>query len=91
MKNNNAIIFTAAAPMGGSLGFVIFSTISERIGWPYTFHVAGILSLVWCLSWWYFVYDTPEQHPRITDKEKKYIQLSLGDDISSEQVTHISI
>jgi ACS family sodium-dependent inorganic phosphate cotransporter-like MFS transporter 5 len=46
-------------------------------GWPSVFYVSGILSIVWCLLWLVLVYDTPSSHPRISQKELKYIQTAL--------------
>jgi ACS family sodium-dependent inorganic phosphate cotransporter-like MFS transporter 5 len=46
-------------------------------GWPSVFYVTGILSIVWCLLWLVLVYDTPSSHPRISQKELKYIQTAL--------------
>ena len=37
----------------------------------------GIVSIVWCLLWLVLVYDTPSSHPRISQKELKYIQTAL--------------
>ena len=43
------------------------------------FYVTGGSSLVWVVFWFYLVYDTPAQHPRIDKEEQKYIESSIGE------------
>lgn len=70
------------AYMGSSIGtavtYPLFGFIMKETSWEYVFHFCGIVGIVWYAFWLYFVYDTPEQHPRIHPKEKEYILQSLG-------------
>lgn len=43
-------------------------------GWPSIFYVGGGLCLVFCLVWTYVVYDSPSEHPRISDSERHFIE-----------------
>lgn len=36
--------------------------------------------------WFYFVYDSPAQHPRINKEEQEHIVKSLGGNISKKKV-----
>ncbi|KAJ2945607.1 hypothetical protein O0L34_g431 [Tuta absoluta] len=78
-----------SAMMGGTLGTVVTWSLTgplmEKFGWASAFYVPGILTLVWCGFWWYLVADTPQEHPRIKDAEKKYILDALGDKISKSK------
>uniref|UniRef100_T1JB41 Major facilitator superfamily (MFS) profile domain-containing protein n=1 Tax=Strigamia maritima TaxID=126957 RepID=T1JB41_STRMM len=47
-------------------------------GWPTVYYTLGLTALIICCLWFYLVYDTPSHHPRISQKEKLYIQTSLG-------------
>ncbi|CAG2063011.1 unnamed protein product, partial [Timema podura] len=42
------------------------------------FYVFGGLGVVWFIPWLFLVYDTPQQHPRISKEERDYIQTSIG-------------
>lgn len=55
------------------------STLLTIYSWNIT--IPGAIALVWCLLWWYLVYDSPVQHPRISDTEKKYILDAIGDKV----------
>ncbi|CAG5127236.1 unnamed protein product [Candidula unifasciata] len=54
-------------------------------GWKYAFYLSGIVTIIWCVLWYYFVYDTPSQHPRISKLEKMYIRHCLKKDIPQEE------
>ncbi|KAK6165938.1 hypothetical protein SNE40_022744 [Patella caerulea] len=48
-------------------------TIQLDNGWPFIFYVFGGFALLLLGPWLYFVYDSPERHPRIKLEEVKYI------------------
>lgn len=50
----------------------------KATSWEYVFHFCTFIGFFWWLLWQYFVYDTPNHHPRIHPLEKKFIQESLS-------------
>ncbi|XP_014769636.1 uncharacterized transporter slc-17.2 [Octopus bimaculoides] len=46
-------------------------------GWGSIFYVFGGLSLVFSCVWFYVVYDTPDVHPTISEKEHSYLNRSI--------------
>jgi ACS family hexuronate transporter-like MFS transporter len=46
--------------------------LAGRFSWQISFIVTGALGLLWVLVW-YFLYDKPEQHKRISKEELAYI------------------
>lgn len=46
-------------------------------GWPSMFYIGGGVCLLFCLVWAYTVYDSPAEHPRISDRERRYIESSM--------------
>ncbi|XP_045500567.1 putative inorganic phosphate cotransporter [Colias croceus] len=80
-----------SALLGGAIGTVVTWSLTgpliEKFGWDYAFYVPGIIAAVWCVAWWILVYDSPVQHPRITDKEKAYILGAIGDKVVSSSHT----
>lgn len=64
----------------GTLVCMPFSgVLASEIGWESVFYVQGGLSLLWYILWLIFIFDTPEDHPRINPDEKKYIMESFGE------------
>ena len=37
----------------------------------------GMVGVVWLLGWLYFAYDSPDTHPRVSIREKRFIKQSL--------------
>lgn len=54
-------------------------------GWPSIFYLSGIFGIAWCILWAAMVYDTPQDHPRISNAEKKYIEDSLFGQIDANK------
>ena len=40
---------------------------------------AGSFGLVWYLFWILVSYESPAEHPTITDEERRYIEESIGE------------
>lgn len=47
-------------------------------GWPSIFYVFGLFGMLWFLAWCFLVYDTPQDHPRISGEELNYILANQG-------------
>lgn len=64
-----------------ALGTVIslpFSGIlAASLGWESVFYVQGGLAMIWCLLWLVFVYDSPQDHPRIHPAELALFESSM--------------
>ena len=64
----------------------ILISSDEFGGWPSVFYFFGALGVVWFLLWTTFVYDNPDVHPLISQKELAYIQRSIGAQTSKHKV-----
>jgi len=38
----------------------------------------GALGLVWCVAFWFIIYESPDHHPRITKEEYEYISYQIA-------------
>ncbi|CAL4162241.1 unnamed protein product [Meganyctiphanes norvegica] len=47
--------------------------IIDAVGWEWAFYAPGIVSVMWVVMWALLMYDTPQQHPRISQAELMYI------------------
>ncbi|XP_074657193.1 sialin-like [Tubulanus polymorphus] len=79
------VIAISGAKMGSIVNLALSGVFCEYLGWPSIFYTFGGLSCVWCFCWFFIAYDTPEQHPRISAAEKKYIQESLAGQMEKQQ------
>lgn len=70
---------------GSQFGTVITLTASGWLcdsdflgGWPSVFYVFGGVGVLWSIAWYFLAYDTPVQHPRISQQERNYILHECG-------------
>ncbi|XP_062286788.1 sialin isoform X2 [Scomber scombrus] len=73
--------------IGAQLGTVIALPLSGEIcfylNWTYVFYVFGAVGLVWFVLWVFLVFDSPNTHPRISERERLYITNSLKNELST--------
>ncbi|XP_017069533.1 sialin [Drosophila eugracilis] len=76
-----------SAYLGSSVGvalfYPIFGYVIDWTRWEWVYYICGIVGTLWFIAWQFLVYDSPAQHPRITDSERKYIEKSLGASVQS--------
>ncbi|KAL9881863.1 major facilitator superfamily transporter 10 isoform 2-T2 [Glossina fuscipes fuscipes] len=76
--------FAAIVYAGSNIGTVISLPLSGWLcsldflgGWPLSFYLFGAMGLIWFIFWMFLVYDKPSMHPRISTKERMYIENSM--------------
>ncbi|XP_033219002.1 sialin-like isoform X2 [Belonocnema kinseyi] len=76
---------------GGSLGTIIampmVSAIAEYINWETGWYLPSLLMFAWIAAWALFAYDSPGEHPFITNEEKEYILKAQASSGQSRQHT----
>ncbi|XP_063913783.1 sialin-like [Zophobas morio] len=63
-----------ASQLGTAATLIFCGYLIKAFGWPSVFYVTGAIGATWCLPWFYCVYDSPRQHPRISKEELQYLQ-----------------
>lgn len=62
---------------GGTFGsiflFGIISGIAENINWESGWYIPAIMMFIWIVFWFLLAFDSPEEHPGITETEKEFI------------------
>jgi len=70
----------AGAQFGTIISMPLSGLLSEygfAGGWPSIFYVFGACSTIWCIAYFFLVYEDPSSHPRIDPDERKYIVHTL--------------
>ena len=67
----------AGAQAGNVVALTLSGYLADEVGWESCFYVFGALGCLWFVFWAFFVFDSPDTHPRISDDEKKYILAHL--------------
>jgi len=77
----------AGAYMGTLSALPLSGEIATWFGWRTIFWAYGSVGMAWCTTWWIVVYDSPAQHPSITDAEQQYITSSLQEEELCQSLT----
>ena len=66
-------IFNSGAAIGSIVAAPFVSQLFEAYDWKWTFVIIGVLGFLWIIPWLILNKNKPEEHPWITEKEKKHI------------------
>ena len=78
-------VFLISWPMVGAVaGNVVWMPLTGLLcdygpfgGWPSSFYLVGVISIIWYICWHCFIYNSASEHPGISMKEKTFIEDSL--------------
>lgn len=65
-------IFNSGTNVGAILAPLSVPLIASKFGWEWAFIITGLIGLIWLIFWW-LIYQTPSQHPNISQEELDYI------------------
>ena len=66
-------IFNAGTNVGAIVCPIGVPWLYAHLGWQSTFYITGATGFVWVAVWW-FIYEAPEKHPRLSAGELAYIK-----------------
>ncbi|XP_046969499.1 sialin [Vanessa cardui] len=69
-----------ASSLGAAMTMPICGFLIAHFGWESAFYFTGIIGVMWSVAWFAVVYDSPAQHPRISDTERNYLMKALPQD-----------
>ncbi|XP_049766321.1 sialin-like [Schistocerca cancellata] len=75
----------SAAYLGTVISMALSGTIVKNLGWYSVFYIFGGVAIVLVIPCLYFIYDEPESHPRITEKEKDFLLTHTGRDLTESK------
>lgn len=63
--------------LGGTFGTIftypMVAGIADTVNWESGWYIPSLLMIVWIVFWALITYDSPAEHPGISEEEKKYI------------------
>lgn len=66
-------IFNSGSNVGAVLAPLAVPFIAVNYGWQWAFIITGALGFIW-LGFWFKIYRTPEEHPKLSAAELAYIR-----------------
>ncbi|KAI4900043.1 hypothetical protein NFI96_028144 [Prochilodus magdalenae] len=64
---------------GAVIAMPLAGILVQYTGWSSVFYVYGSFGIVWYMFWILVSYESPAEHPTITDEERCYIEESIGE------------
>lgn len=79
-------LFDSGSSIGGAIAPFIVLGIYSRWGWRLSFIIPGVLGFLWLLIW-RKMYYSPQEHPGITEEERRMLQVDSKDErrVESDQ------
>ncbi|XP_013140906.1 PREDICTED: sialin [Papilio polytes] len=73
-----------ASSLGAAITMPVCGFLIAHFGWESAFYFTGIIGVMWSVAWFAVVYDSPAQHPRISEAERNYLLKALPQDNSTK-------
>uniref|UniRef100_A0A8C0G0G8 Vesicular glutamate transporter 1 n=1 Tax=Chelonoidis abingdonii TaxID=106734 RepID=A0A8C0G0G8_CHEAB len=67
---------------GAVVAMPLAGVLVQYSGWTSVFYVYGSFGIFWYMFWLLVSYESPAQHPTITEEERRYIEESIGESAS---------
>jgi MFS transporter, ACS family, hexuronate transporter len=78
-------LYDSGSSIGGAVAPFLILPVYFRWGWRAAFVIPGLLGFVWLIAW-RWLYHRPQEHPRVSDAERKMIFTDVGEPESRERV-----
>ncbi|XP_069687600.1 sialin-like [Periplaneta americana] len=72
-RTSVASVVIAGLPVSTIMTLSLSGVIANQMGWPIVFYIFGGITAAWFVPFMLLVYNSPEQHPRISDDERELI------------------
>ncbi|CAL8325586.1 unnamed protein product [Gadus morhua 'NCC'] len=78
-RSRLATISFCGSYAGAVIAMPLAGILVQYTGWSSVFYLYGSFGMVWYLFWILVSYESPAEHPTITDEERTYIEESIGE------------
>lgn len=68
------MLATFGTDIGQIFTLIVSGYITESFGWQYSFYYPVIVIVPFMVVWWFCMFDTPADHPRILPNEQEHIE-----------------
>lgn len=91
LERSKFIANMMASSLGAALTLPVCGFLISTVGWPSVFYVTGAVGLVWSIFWFFLVFDSPAQHPRISKEERAEIETKIAEGEGGKSVKPTSV
>ena len=78
-RSKTGSLVYVGAPLGTVFATAVSGFILKHWSWPIVFYFFGGIGMVWYVIWIIFCYNTPREHPFISEQEAKFLHQKLSE------------
>ncbi|XP_011875828.1 PREDICTED: putative inorganic phosphate cotransporter [Vollenhovia emeryi] len=78
MERSKFVSHMMASSLGAAITMLMCGFLIASLGWESVFYVTGVIGIIWSVTWFLLVFDSPSQHPRISAEERHFIESAIG-------------
>jgi ACS family sodium-dependent inorganic phosphate cotransporter len=67
-----------ASTLGAAITLPICGLLISTCGWESVFYITGLIGIAWSVLWFNLVFETPADHPRISEYERNHIETQIA-------------
>ncbi|TSK38500.1 Vesicular glutamate transporter 3 [Bagarius yarrelli] len=67
---------------GAVIAMPLAGVLVQYVGWPSVFYIYGVFGIIWYTFWLLLAYESPAEHPTISEEEKTYIETTIGEGVN---------
>lgn len=79
LERSKFIANMMASSLGAAITMPVCGYLIVQWGWESVFYITGGIGLVWSICWFFVVYDSPAEHPRISAEERCEIETKIAE------------
>lgn len=76
----------ASSAIGVALTYHLSGFLIAAYGWQSVFYLAGGATFLWSMAWFYLIYDSPQQHPRISVHERHLLECQIDKSVKPKRM-----
>jgi len=84
MDRSKFIANMMASSLGAAVTMPVCGFLIANLNWESVFYVTGGIGCIWSVAWFYFIYDSPALHPRISSEERNEIERRISEETGNK-------
>lgn len=73
----------AAVSVGHAMAGLLGTPLVLALGRDSLCYLLATLTLLWAMGWWILVRESPAEHPRLSDEQRRHLQRAIGPGLSA--------
>ena len=77
-RSVSSTIVWAGQDFGSAMTLALSGFLAENFGWVWDFYTFAIIGAIFSFLWIFLIFDSPDNHPRISEEERIFLTKDMG-------------